>query len=152
MQRDGRLDAFDQVFVVRTAPPFLDPILDSEARHSSKFSRVVRDKFHAKAECVGGDQQIHGSNRCAFLFKSRTEPAIGRCGFSIKRGDIERGDKLIEGDAILCGVPALACPVLEFRHGDAGDSDVTNWMCEEAFEYGGRVMLDEVDADIGIQH
>ena len=93
---------------------------------------------------MGGDQQVHGSNRCAFLFKSRTEPAIGRCGFSIKRGDIERGDKLIEGDAILRGVPALACPVLEFRHGDVGDSDVTNWMCEEAFEYGGRVLLDEV--------
>ena len=49
-------------------------------------------------------------------------------------------------------MPALTHAVFEFRYRDAGDSNVTDRMREEPFEYGGGMLLNEVDADIGIQH
>lgn len=59
---------------------------------------------------------------------------------------------MVECRSILRRLAALACSIVQFRHCDAGDADIPDRMGEESFEHGGRLLLDEVDADVGVQH
>ncbi len=54
--------------------------------------------------------------------------------------------------AILGDMAALADPIGQFSSCDAGHTDLSDRMSEEALKDGGRLLLDEVDADVGIQH
>ena len=65
---------------------------------------------------------------------------MGGCCCSVEGCHFEWREKLGEGETILRGMPALTHAVIEFRYGDAGDSDVTDRMREEPFEHGRRVL------------
>jgi len=130
----------------------LDPVLNAQPGDAPKLSRIVRHETYREAEGMSSDQEIHRSDRRPFPFKRCTESPIGSGGIPIERCDFERREKLGESETILCGMPALTHAIIEFRYGDAGDSDVTDRMREKSFECGRRVLLDEIDADIGVQH
>ncbi len=101
---------------------------------------------------MSGDEQIHRADGRPFDLKLFSYAAIGPGCDLVKSGNLKGGKKLLKGVTILGCMTTLADPIGQFSSCDTGNTDVTDRMREEAFKDGGRLLFDEVDADVGIQH
>jgi len=128
------------------------PILDPQARNTLELFHVVGYKPDAEAKHVGSDQQVHRANRTPSFFQDRPGLAVGNGSLPVECGDFQGRNKLLQRFTIPSGLPAFARPVFQFRERDNRDPQVADRKRPEPSKHGLGLLLDDVNADVGIEH
>ena len=100
---------------------------------------------------MSGDEHIHRADGNSFCLELFSYAAIGPGCDLVKSDHLKGSEKLLKGMAILGRMTTLADPVGQFSNRNTGNTDISDRMREETFKDGGRLLLDEVDADGDIQ-